>query len=93
MIKRWSPGKRFDRAAEISRQINANLGIEVSRHTVSRHLSQVGLEARSRATIISKKVIARFTQPSRVLFKTNVFHRKLGQNGLYLGLLFDRNFN
>ena len=42
-------GNRFDTAAGISRQIGANLGKEVSRHTRSRRMSQVELKARSPA--------------------------------------------
>ena len=40
---------RFDTAAGISRQISSNLDNEVSRHTVSQRLSQVGLISRSPA--------------------------------------------
>lgn len=56
LIQRLSMGDRFDTAAGISRQIT-DVGLEVSRHTVSRRMNEARLNARSPAIkpLISKK--------------------------------------
>ena len=62
MIQKLSIGDRFGRAAGIFQYLFSNLGKEVSRHTVSRRLSQVERKARSPAIkpLISKAKLLDF---------------------------------
>ena len=63
IIQRLSMGDRCHTAAEIPRQIISNLAKDMSRHAVSRRLSQDGLKARSPAIqILISKIykVARF---------------------------------
>ena len=56
---------RFDRVVGISPQTSANLSKEVSRHTVSRRLSQVVLKTRSPA---AKPLISNKTKVVKLVF-------------------------
>ena len=60
VMKRYVDKDPFDTAAGISREINTDLGKDVSRYTVSRRLNEMGLNPRSPATkpLVSKKIKA-----------------------------------